>query len=186
MPKTHRPAGSDLESLTSALRTYAKGSLPRRAGELLSAQAEEIRKLHLALALVDLSPQDTIMPHSPLPIVGAHFRPPAKAILEVLPTGAELELRPEPSNPFDPNAIQVIVASSQIPPERYTDLELSASGYGFSLDDILDSDFWHLGYLPRGLAAVIAPKLAGKTYPAKLCFLADGKPGLQMEDIPNE
>ena len=47
------------------------------------------------------------MPIHHAPLVGSHFRPPAKALLASLPAGFHLELRPEPLNPYDPNAIEV-------------------------------------------------------------------------------
>jgi hypothetical protein len=42
-------------------------------------------------------------------MVGMHFRPPAKAVLEALPAGTLLWLRREPSNPYDVNAVQVLL-----------------------------------------------------------------------------
>jgi hypothetical protein len=59
-------------------------------------------------------------------LVGAHFRPPAKALLAVLPTGHPLFLRPEPTNEYDSNAVQVALRTA-----------------------VLSQEEWHLGYLPR-------------------------------------
>jgi hypothetical protein len=42
-------------------------------------------------------------------MVGMHFRPPAKAVLEALPVGTTLWLRREPENPYDANAVQVLL-----------------------------------------------------------------------------
>ncbi len=124
------------------------------------------------------------MSHSPIPIVGQFFRPPAKAILGVLPSGCPLTCIPEPDNPYDPNAIQVCVASSAIPQDQLAQLEADAAGFGFSLAEILDQESWHLGYIPKALAAVLAPKLAGRPHPATLTFTADGKPAVALSLEP--
>ena len=42
-----------------------------------------------------------------IPLVGAHFRPPAKALIQSLPVGQVLRLSREPDNQYDTNAIQV-------------------------------------------------------------------------------
>jgi len=84
-------------------------------------------------------------------LVGAHFRPPAKALLAVLPAGHPLFLRPEPDNPYDANAVQVLLATSTLPSdEAFLDnLASELAGQGFSLDDINVQGEWHLGFLPR-------------------------------------
>jgi len=112
-----------------------------------------------------------------LPIVGAHFRPPAKALLEVLPSGAPLWLRPEPDNPYDANAIQVGVDRSEIEAlsqAMKAELETLALGYGFDLEGILSEPEWHLGYIPRTVAASLT--LAPGKHPASLAFDPAGKP----------
>lgn len=43
------------------------------------------------------------------PIVGMRFRPPAAIIMGNLPLDAKLGLQREPNNPYDPNAIQVLL-----------------------------------------------------------------------------
>lgn len=42
-------------------------------------------------------------------IVGSHFVPPAKALLAALPAGTALLLRAEPENPYDSDAILVLL-----------------------------------------------------------------------------
>jgi hypothetical protein len=125
-----------------------------------------------------------------LPLVGAHFRPPAKAILGVLPLGAPLQLRREPDNPHDPNAIQVMVASATIPPAAHEDLERAASGYGFDLATILGQPEWHLGYVPRTDAESIAPLMdeanvnmdgLDQSFAGTLAFSPDGKPRVAFD-----
>ena len=90
-------------------------------------------------------------------IMGAHFRPPAKAILSVLPTDCPLSIVPEPTNEYDPNALQVVLASADIPEDCYNELDLAAAGYGFSVEQILAQEQWQLGYVGREYAANLAP-----------------------------
>lgn len=87
-------------------------------------------------------------------IVGAHFRPPAKALLACLPAGHPLYLRPEPTNEYDENAVQVLLRSDSLQPlvsEPFIrdELERQLSGQGFDLESVLTEPEWHLGYLPR-------------------------------------
>src|SRR6266436_929887 len=90
------------------------------------------------------------------PIVGMKFHPPARTILAILPIGTELELIPEPENPYDPNAIMIWINGQMIPKQCHIELESLASGYGFSADQIVN-EYWHLGYIPRELAARMQP-----------------------------
>ena len=87
-----------------------------------------------------------------LPIVGAYFRPPAKVLIEVLSIGTPLELIAEPDNIYDPNAIAVWLNSSHIPPEAYSRLEELLPPFGYSLEDVMNEEYWHLGYVPKELA----------------------------------
>lgn len=87
-------------------------------------------------------------------IVGAHFRPPAKALLACLPAGHPLWLRPEPTNDYDENAVQVLLRSDSMQPlvaepSIRDELERQLSGQGFDLESVLSQPEWHLGYLPR-------------------------------------
>ena len=112
------------------------------------------------------------------PIVGAFHRPPARAILQVLPINCPLTLRPEPTNEYDPNAIQILVSTSHIPTTQHEQLEVLAAGYGFTLEEILAEPEWHLGYIPRdrneGLTEL--GELEGK-----LGFDLKGKPTVEFE-----
>lgn len=112
------------------------------------------------------------------PIVGAHFRPPAKGILEGLPSGAALTLRPEPDNLFDPNAVMVIVRSGDVPATAHERLAGILPLWGSSLDDFLAQPEWHLGYVPRTRACDLAPALSGCDAPALLTFGATGQPSV--------
>lgn len=97
-----------------------------------------------------------------LPLVGMHFRPPAKAILAVLPVGCPLWLEPEPENPYDANALKVNVRSADIPtaPAIVVKLNDLAQPSGFTSDEIFAKPSWHLGYIPREAAAELASSVA--------------------------
>lgn len=88
-----------------------------------------------------------------VPLVGSHFRPPAKALLASLPAGHPLELRPEPQNPYDPNAIAVYLDSHTLPQEAREELLNTLDGSGFDLDDVLEQRDFHVGYMAREHAA---------------------------------
>ena len=88
-----------------------------------------------------------------VPLVGSHFRPPAKALLASLPAGHPLELRPEPSNPYDPNAVAVWLDAHTLPQEAKEELVHTLEGSGFDLDDIHEQRDFHVGYMAREHAA---------------------------------
>ena len=124
-----------------------------------------------------------------VPIVGAHFRPPAKAILAVLPAGTELRVVQEPENPYDTRAIAVYCSGAAIPQVFHQELEVQAQGYGFDLATILASD-WHLGYIAAKAPKGYEGKLAGELFDrvsgakAKLGFLPNGNPAVIVELAP--
>ena len=87
-------------------------------------------------------------------LVGAHFRPPAKALLAVLPAGHPLFLRPEPTNEYDSNAVQVVLLTTSLASfleEEFFQDQLAGEllGQGFDIETVLEAPEWHLGYLPR-------------------------------------
>jgi hypothetical protein len=84
-------------------------------------------------------------------LVGSHFRPPAKLVLSSLPSATPLELRPEPENPYDDEAVAVFLAASDIPPSAYDSLREELPNFGSSLDELLsqEEEALHLGYLAR-------------------------------------
>ena len=92
-------------------------------------------------------------------IVGAHFRPPAKVILAHLPARCALRIRPEPTNPYDEWALQVLVASADIPQSEHEELGQEAQFFGHSIESILASDEWHLGYIPKTEAVHLQPRI---------------------------
>ena len=113
------------------------------------------------------------------PIVGMHFRPPAKALMSVLPAGAPLRLEREPENPYDRFAIKVWIRSSAIPESQYETLDSLAAGHGIELREILAQSEWHVGYIASktGEAAALSRDLDdGTTVVATLGFDMKGAP----------
>lgn len=129
------------------------------------------------------------MPNYRVPVVGMHFRPPAKAILQVLPLDFPLGIEMEPDNEHDPNAIKVIVKSEDLPKDSHSTLDTLAQGFGFSAADILAQPEWHLGYVKATSAAELAGFLGGsrpshRYTSGKLAFDMEGKPILDMQIDP--
>lgn len=85
---------------------------------------------------------------TPAAILGAHFRPPAKLIFQYLPTGQVLLLEPEPDNPYDANAIKVLLPSTALP----TDPEFidNLSSFGHDIEELRTRGRIHLAYIERG------------------------------------
>jgi hypothetical protein len=89
------------------------------------------------------------MPQTLFPIVGSFFRPPAKALISVLPMDTPLILLAEPDNPYDPNAVAVWLNMSTIPEELDPQLEEALAPFGFDLTHIRGEENLHLGYIPK-------------------------------------
>jgi hypothetical protein len=120
-------------------------------------------------------------------LVGAHFRPPAKLLLQHLPAGCELTLRAEPTNSYDPKAIQVVLRTSQIPEGQYEALQAELPSMGFSLEDVLGQFEWHLGYIADSDGKACAQsglpgnrEAAGATS-GRLAFGPKGEPQIQID-----
>lgn len=118
----------------------------------------------------------------PWPIVGAFFRPPAKALLAVLPSGCDLVLQPDRENPYDEHAIGVHIASETLEhalsPAARVLLEDQLPAFGFALADLFvraNAPEWHLGYIPNFAkkGATERPAL-NDPIPATLVFDASG------------
>ncbi len=85
------------------------------------------------------------------PLVGSHFRPPASLVLASLPAGSRVRLAPEPSNPYDPAAIQVwVVPGEAILESQHPKLEAELPGAGFDLAELLALPELMLGFLCSG------------------------------------
>lgn len=127
-------------------------------------------------------------------LVGAHFMPPAKGLLECLPSGSPLRLVPEPDNPHDPEAIKVFVSIDAVPEDLRAELDFRLGGFGFTLEDIMAEPEWCLGHvaasdgkplakanLTIGTKDILPPLLAGRVTSATLGFLGDGAPTIILE-----
>lgn len=127
------------------------------------------------------------------PLVGMHFRPPAKALIQSIPAGYPLELRPEPSNPYDSNAVAVWLDSHFLNDTAIDELTSTLPGMGHDIEEVLAARWWQLGYLSRdaaaqhqqalGFALSAINEIAAASddfpetgLPAKLAFAGDGKP----------
>ena len=125
------------------------------------------------------------MSYARLPIVGMFYRPPAKVLVNVIAVGTPLTLLAEPDNPADPNAIAVYVKSSEIPETAHDALAEQLPEYGFSLDDILNQDEWHLGYIPANFAAQLkAAQIVVDDTPVevKFCTNPKGDPRVEFDE----
>lgn len=127
------------------------------------------------------------------PLVGAHFRPPAKQVLNCLSAGAELHLFPEPENPYDEFAVKVLCRPSEVvPEEQMANLAQTMEGTGIELEELMaEPDGMHLGYLAAEKnkklgnyspnTAVLEYILGEKVIGAKLAFAPDGSPLVRVE-----
>ena len=86
-----------------------------------------------------------------IPLVGTHFHPPAKQVLQALRAGVALSLVPEPDNPYDPNAVRVeVVVSETLLIQDFGRFCDALDGTGFDPHDVASGhEPMHLGYIPR-------------------------------------
>lgn len=121
------------------------------------------------------------------PLVGMHFRPPAKALLAALPSDHPLELVPEPENPYDQNAIAVYLRSATVSQQALAELGETLPPMGCDVESFLAQPLWHIGYMAKEHAArhhVPLANLIGSEFQAfgdstpfvaRLGFSMDGK-----------
>jgi hypothetical protein len=117
-----------------------------------------------------------------LAIVGARFRPPAQAVLENLSSGTKLLLKRQPDNPYDSNAVQVMLPLDENHGDTVSGLLLAS--------DIPFEEPLHLGFIPRDDAATIAPIMDQQylngdgdgvsEWPGTLTFLLSGQPAISF------
>lgn len=84
------------------------------------------------------------------PIVGARFYPPATDILLYLPVGTPLRAVAEPTNKFDPNAIQVWIETHSIPQKTLDRIPNSGQ--------LAEQSAWQLGHIAREFAAKLVAR----------------------------
>lgn len=132
------------------------------------------------------------MPEHTAPIVGMHFRPPAKDVINLLPGGCRLILMREPDNPYDVNAIKVLLPGFSPEGEHaalYDSMRLQAAADEFSalpwnVDSLTDP--LHLGYIDSkktGRAADWSGEMDARQlmmWECKLTFGLDGKPAAEV------
>lgn len=126
------------------------------------------------------------------PIVGAHFRPPAKDILNLLPGGARLLLQREPDNPYDSAAVKVLLPGFG-PGGEHVELyesflvQAQADEFGslpWNKDSLTDP--CHLGYVDSkktGKAAEFSSHMDGlqlSEHEATMSFDLSGKPTVEV------
>lgn len=135
-------------------------------------------------------------------LVGGYHRPPAKLLLEHLPSGTPLDLRPEPENPYDPSAIKVLLDPQFIPETQHAALADRLPLCGYTLEQVMSGGTIQLGYVAAtgGKPLAAAPAsfvgnqefLAAMAYQpelndAALGFAPDGKPTVMLRlDSPPE
>lgn len=118
-----------------------------------------------------------------LPIVGAKFRPPASGLLSVLRAGNKLLIRREPDNQYDANALQVLIVRDELEKLPEAQLQSACEGFGFGSAEVLAAPEWHLGYIPRGDAEMLAPsfdRAATRGISASLTFDFRGRPAVSF------
>lgn len=138
-------------------------------------------------------------------LVGTHFHPPAKTLLEALPAGCPLELLAEPDNPYDENAVKCQLGPEwadwlmeQAPSVRES-LEASLPNQGATLEQVLSTLPLMLGHVGASGGKPLAkaggeagmPTLSGNRelleagpnwpLPAKLAFSPAGTSIIEVE-----
>lgn len=126
-------------------------------------------------------------------LVGSHFVPPAKLLLEHLPSGTELTLVPEPENPYDEHAIKVVVNAREVPESQRAELGAKLPGAGCDLEELDAQGEWQLGHIAKeggkplvkaglheGTLTVEAAMREGAIR-ARLVFWPNGAAGVEIE-----
>lgn len=133
-----------------------------------------------------------------VPLVGMHFRPPAKVLVEYIHAGAEVVLEPEPSNPYDEKAIKVWFWPGDILKGMRVDLAQALVGSGFVLDELVNGLALHIGFIAdsdgkegakagnKGNREVAElANIAGgfSELITTFSFLPNGKPAIKVETV---
>lgn len=69
-------------------------------------------------------------------LVGAHFRPPAKFVLQGLPTGQVLRLEPDFGNEYDPNAVKVMLYWCDVAADLDPGIDAALAGTGREVEEL--------------------------------------------------
>lgn len=117
----------------------------------IDAMVNEISSKLMAMIEAKRKKGPTLM--STYPLVGAFYRPPAKALIDVLPIGTPLTLIAEPENAYDPFAVAVWLYSRDIPEgNAHEKLRETLPPFGTDLETVLSQEVHHLGYIAKELA----------------------------------
>ncbi len=124
-------------------------------------------------------------------LVGSHFRRAGDLILENLPSGTSLILDPEPDNPYDSNAIKVMLSPTNIKLSE-EDCE-RLPNFGITIEEIVETEeLFHLGYIAKsggkpadglpGNVEVLDLMAGCPTYQSVLAFSPEGKPLVKISE----
>jgi hypothetical protein len=101
-------------------------------------------------------------------LVGMHFVPPSKILLEHIPAGTSLRLEADPENPYDEHAIKVFVEGASIPESQHEELAVKLPGAGQDLETVIAPEaWWMLGHVaasggkPMAKARLVRGDLVG-------------------------
>lgn len=116
------------------------------------------------------------------PLVGGHFRPPAKQVLSVLHSGCPLALVPEPENPYDPKAIKVMLDPADILVSQHEALAAALDGV-CDLDSVMLDGRLHVGYVADSTGKVCQKR--GEPGNGQLAEVVNGwnGDGMEWEDV---
>ena len=120
------------------------------------------------------------------PIVGMFFHQPAPLLVQVLTIGAPLIVMAEPTNNYDPNAIAVWMPTASLSDAALAQLEADLPGCGMDLEGLKAETMWHLGYIPKALAAALKESGAVAEdidIEAEFSLSPNGKPRVRF-DVP--
>lgn len=111
---------------------------------------------------------------------GAHFHPPAGRLLPMLPTGATLILDPEPDNPYDPNAVRVLIEPHNVSDSTEALIREACPDFGLEPDEVFSAPIM-LGYIAKESAGAWAKRLDGQQGGASLSHDLSGAPMVRWE-----
>ena len=115
------------------------------------------------------------------PIKAAYYRGKmAQAICRSLAKNQILYLRPEPDNPADPFAVQIICTVDKFKDCAFSTLEENLADYGLNLDDFRLNLEWHIGYIPRDSAGKDITRAEGDIE-GFVVFDSNGKPYVKVD-----
>lgn len=120
-------------------------------------------------------------------IRGGFAKRAAKGLTEALQAGHELQLVREPGNPYDSNAILVVLQPSSMDglAEGLVQLvEFALAGHGIDWEEFREAE-WPLGYVGKEWAAQAAPRMdSGEAASGVLGFDGAGKPQVEITFSP--